>query len=327
MNTTEEVWKDLEAGPLKQALLKLELYAIDRGFGFAQRWVQSEFTGYPEPLEEDMPLPWWRDCTVVWIGHDDKRIGTEYDPDRDQAWVPYGIRDIEDQKMPGLPPNEFRVRGLPPNEFRIPPPAGKEDEIAFGMVSIHPLYQHIREGGLRILADMLRLERERDKGANNIVSIETVETVLTGFHAATLHLQHRKRKGKRDKSFEIEDEYDVQDLLYALLRPLVPDLEPEDPVQKVAGKGSFLDFRSDELRLIIEAKYCNSAERARALVDECSARINRYGRKVDLDTLVFFIYDPESHLLRSHPNFERDMEGGYKVGGSEGFRVEVVINP
>lgn len=181
MNTAEEVWADLETGPLKQALVKLELYAINRGFGFAQRWAQSELTGYPEPPEEDMPLPWWRYCTVVWIDHDNEHIGTDYDPDRDQVWVPYGIRDIEGQKMPRLSPDEFRVHGLPPNEFRIPPPAGKEDEIAFGMVSIYPLYEHIREGGLRILADMLRLESERNEGASSIVSIETVEKYSRGF--------------------------------------------------------------------------------------------------------------------------------------------------
>lgn len=116
-------------------------------------------------------------------------------------------------------------------------------------------------------------------------------------------------------------------MLYVMLSPLVPDLEFEDPVEKVAGKGSFLDFRSDELGLIIEAKYCDSAKRAQDLVDECSARINRYGRREGLNTIMFFVYDPESYLLRSHPSFQRDMEGSYKVGGSEEFEVKVVIDP
>lgn len=319
--------KDLETGPLKQALVKLELYAIERDFGFAQRWVQSELAGYAELTEEDMPLPWWRNCAVIWINHNDERIGAEYNSDRDQVWIPFGIRDIEDQKASNLPPDKFQVPGLPPNEFRIPPPAGKEDEIAFGLVSVHPLYEHIREGGLRILADMIRLEKERKRGASSIVSTETVETVLTGFHVATLHLQNRKRKGKEDKAFAIEDEYDVQDMLYAMLRPLVPDLEREDSTKKVAGKGGFLDFRSDELELIIEVKYCNDAKRAKELVDECNARIKRYGNREDLNTLMFFIYDPDRYLLNEHPNFERDMEGPHKMGGSREFQVEVIINP
>lgn len=246
MYTVEEIRKDLEESSLKQALFKLTMYAAVNEFGFAHRWAKLELEGYPEePTKEDEALPWWRhDCTVVWIGHDNKHIGEKYDPVRDSAGVYFGVRDIENQ----------RRSDLPPGEFRIPPPAGKEAEIQFGMIEIAPVYERIREAALSMLMDIDRLERERARPEREVVSLNVVQAILTGFYSATRHLEHRGRKDKKNKAFEIEDEYDVQDLLYAMLRPVVPDLEREDPTRKVAGKGGFLDFRSDELELILEVK-------------------------------------------------------------------------
>lgn len=189
------------------------------------------------------------------------------------------------------------------------------------------MYERIREAALCMLMDIDRLEIERARPESEVVPLNVVQAILTGFYSATRHLEYRGRKDKKNKAFEIEDEYDVQDLLYAMLRPVVPDLEREDPTRKVAGKGGFLDFRSDELELILEVKYCDSANRAKALVDECNARIKRYGKREDLSTLAFFIYDPEGYALREHPNFVRDMEGPHRMGGSKEFQVRVVINP
>ena len=159
MYTLAEIQSEFESGSLQQALLKLRLFSLEKGMKFPCKWASLELYGYTEFLEEtDESLPWWRDCLVVWIDLDNKVIGTEYEDERDQAWVYNGVKDIEEQSK----------EGLPLGEFRIPPPEGKEDSVQFGMVEIKPLYDRIREAGLHILLDFERLLREQaDQSSQN----------------------------------------------------------------------------------------------------------------------------------------------------------------
>ena len=142
MYTLDDIRLEFENGSLARALLKLRLFSLESKLKFPFKWASSELYGYAEFLEEtDKSLPWWRDCTVVWIDLNDKVIGTEYQEERDQAWVYNGVKDIEEQSKSGLPSGEFRIQ----------PPEEKEDSVQFGMVEIDPLYDRIREAGLHIL--------------------------------------------------------------------------------------------------------------------------------------------------------------------------------
>ena len=91
-------------------------------------------------------------------------------------------------------------------------------------------------------------------------------------------LSNRTRKGKTP--FLIEDEYDVQDLLQAVLKAYLKYSVQEDPLPKVAStKSSRADISIEDLGILIEVKYVH----ATALVDgetvgrECSARCRNFG--------------------------------------------------
>ena len=78
-----------------------------------------------------------------------------------------------------------------------------------------------------------------------------VEQLIKGFHRAALQL--RKRHGGRPP-FTITDEYDVQDLLHALLKLDFDDVRAEEWTGSYAGKSSRMDFLLKAEQLVIEVK-------------------------------------------------------------------------
>jgi hypothetical protein len=103
------------------------------------------------------------------------------------------------------------------------------------------------------------------------------------------------------KPYLIEDEYDVQDLLQAILRAYLKYSVQEDPLHKVAGtRSSRADISIEELGIIIELKYVRSQEDQRKIFDDFSKDLLLYSVWKPLETLFFVIYnssglrDPES---------------------------------
>src|SRR5262245_39338225 len=108
------------------------------------------------------------------------------------------------------------------------------------------------------------------------------------FHVTAKHLSNRPRKDKESLGYRIDDEYDVQDLLYAILKPVIPDLEREDPVPKTAGDSGRVDLCSASCGMVIEIKYAKTRERASALPGECREKVLLYSKWPRLRHLIFF---------------------------------------
>ncbi|MHB1271597.1 MAG: PD-(D/E)XK nuclease domain-containing protein [Rhodanobacter sp.] len=93
-----------------------------------------------------------------------------------------------------------------------------------------------------------------------------VEQLCTRLPQAARILAVRSRKGK--VPYEIADEYDVQDLLHAVLRAYIKRSVQEDPLPKVAGaKSSRVDVSIEELGVLIEVKYVHGPEDQKRLFD------------------------------------------------------------
>jgi REase_DpnII-MboI len=103
-------------------------------------------------------------------------------------------------------------------------------------------------------------------------------------------LSNRQRKDK--SSYSIEDEYDVQDLLHAILRAFLKYSVQEDPLQKVAGtRSSRADISIEELGIIIELKFVRSPDDQKKIFDEFSKDLVLYSAWQPLKTLFFVIYN------------------------------------
>lgn len=145
-----------------------------------------------------------------------------------------------------------------------------------------------------------------------------LERVCLRFHAVCRQLQDR-HSGR--PTLSVDDEYDVQDLLHALLRLHFDDIRPEEWTPSYAGGGSRVDFLLKLERIVIEVKKTRASMKVSELGAQLIVDIARYERHPDCGTLVCFVYDPEGRI--GNPvGLERDLEGH-----SGKLRVRVIVAP
>jgi hypothetical protein len=160
-------------------------------------------------------------------------------------------------------------------------------------------YRHreIREKNVLVAECILDLRRREVRALATtgrvVSSLETLENILRQFHKVATQL--RKRHDGR-KPVVLNDEYDVQDLLHALLLVHFADVRPEEHAPSFAGANPRLDFLLHDEQIVIEVKKTRSTHRDKALADELIADIARYHSHPRCKTLVCFVYDPEGRI-------------------------------
>src|SRR5512135_1549846 len=107
--------------------------------------------------------------------------------------------------------------------------------------------------------------------------------------------QLRSRHGDRD-TLRVEDEYDVQDLLHALLILEHDDIKPEVWTPGYAGTRPRTDFFLTLAHIVIAAKMTRSGWGSKELEDELQVDIQKYKGYPGCRTLVCFVYDPEGRI-------------------------------
>jgi hypothetical protein len=105
--------------------------------------------------------------------------------------------------------------------------------------------------------------------------------------ANTLSQRHDQRP-----TITITDEYDVQDLLGALLKLHFTDVRPEEWTPSYAGNASRIDFILKQEQVAIEAKMTRKNLDQKELTNQLAVDILRYQSHPDCKTLVCFVYDP-----------------------------------
>jgi hypothetical protein len=149
-----------------------------------------------------------------------------------------------------------------------------------------------------------------------------VVSALEAFSECVRYLNTRRSQGA---VLVLDSEASVQDTLYLMLRPWIPDLVPENPGEKVANTYSIKDFTSRSGRFVIEAKFIRTKEHGKSVVSELNNDIESYRYHSHCDDLIFFIYDPESLIpdgsaLRAHLISSRTY-------GDKTLRCHAVIKP
>jgi hypothetical protein len=106
----------------------------------------------------------------------------------------------------------------------------------------------------------------------------------------------------------IDDEYDLQYLLRALLEGRFSDVRPEEWTPSYAGKSSRMDFLLHPEQIVIEAKRHREGMTSQTVGDELIIDIGRYRSHPRCRTLICFVYDPE-HRLANPRGLELDLSG------------------
>jgi hypothetical protein len=134
---------------------------------------------------------------------------------------------------------------------------------------------------------------------------DLLKIIIRGLPRAMQPLIHR-RKGFQSLSFS--SEYDVQDLLHALLRPWILDIRPEEFTPSYAGSNTRMDFLLPAHNLVIETKRVRDKAHAPKVGDELIIDIEHYRKHPNADHLWCVIYDPELYITNPEGMIS-DLEG------------------
>ncbi|WP_353568972.1 hypothetical protein [Haloferula sargassicola] len=143
-------------------------------------------------------------------------------------------------------------------------------------------------------------------------------TIFDRFHAVTRRL--RSRHSSRD-TLDVQDEYDVQDLLAALLRLFFDDLRAEEWTPSYAGGSSRMDFLLKREQTVIEVKMTRKGLGDRELGKQLIEDVARYSVHPDCKRLICFVYDPEGRV-QNPAGITNDLSKK-----DDTFEVTVIIKP
>jgi hypothetical protein len=125
------------------------------------------------------------------------------------------------------------------------------------------------------------------------IDVEDVCAALQEFTECVRYLNTRRSVGA---VLQLDSEAAVQDTLYLILRPWVSDLVPESPSEKIGNRFTVRDFLSRRLRLVVEAKFVRDKQHGKSISRELHDDIEVYRHNPYCDTILFFVYDPDSNI-------------------------------
>ncbi len=156
---------------------------------------------------------------------------------------------------------------------------------------------------------------------NNLTAIDLVRQVLSNFGNSVKKITQNRRKGH--ESFSIKDEYDVQDILYVMLKPIFPKMIAEEPTPRVGMKYNKIDLLIKEEGIMIEVKMMKESDTdEKEFIEQLKVDIQSYYRYNELKHLIMFVYDPQNKT-RDLENFST-LNGEQEIQGKR-FYVEIVV--
>ncbi len=150
-------------------------------------------------------------------------------------------------------------------------------------------------------------------------SLDQIEYLCKKFNTVARQLLYRH--GNRP-TLSIANEYDVQDLLRALLRLYFDDIRVEEHTPSFCSGSSRIDFLLKDEQIAIETKMTREGLSDKKVGKELVEDISYYRQHPHCKTLACFIYDPEGRI-KNRLGVIKDVEGL----GTEGVMVKVFIYP
>lgn len=146
-----------------------------------------------------------------------------------------------------------------------------------------------------------------------------ISNIIEHFNACAIQL---KRRHAGRETIIIQDEYDVQDLLHALLKLHFSDVRPEEWTPSYAGNSNRMDFLLKEAHIAIEVKMTRDNLKDKEIGEQLIIDIAKYQQHPDVDTLYCFVYDPNA-ILHNPVGLENDLN---KLS-TDNFSVKVFVRP
>lgn len=178
------------------------------------------------------------------------------------------------------------------------------------------------------IVEILLILQQKNSASKNTVSMENsqkeevsaiknLNIIFTSFHKMVRQL--RSRHNNRS-TLEIKDEYDVQDLLHALLKLYFDDIRHEEWTPSYAGGSARVDFLLKNEKIVIEVKKTREGLGDKELGEQLIIDIDKYKAHPDCEKLICFVYDPEE-IIRNPVGIMNDMNKQH-----DGF-AKVIVKP
>jgi REase_DpnII-MboI len=183
---------------------------------------------------------------------------------------------------------------------------------------LHPFETSFRAHLLAQRQILIEAGARQPESTNTTMAVTQVERL--GRRLSVFLRQLKTRQRGRVSRFAIEDEYDLQDVLHAMLRLHFDDVRPEEYTPSYAGGSSRIDFVLKAERVVVEAKMMRQSLSVRELGEQLIIDIDKYRVHPDCGALVAIVYDPEFEI-GNPKELESDLS---RV--SDGLRVVVIVS-
>ena len=170
-----------------------------------------------------------------------------------------------------------------------------------------------KENVVECLIDFLDREKKIDEDMAVIKYLKNFYLFMDAL--IRRELEKRATLSKYDlQKIQIQNEYDLQHLLYAVLKLNYPDIRKE--VAEDSGVGMVRsDLKIPSINTVIEAKCTRNGMSLKKLTEEIEADIVHYTDK----HIIFFVYD-KAKIIKEEQNYKK-----YFTRVFDGKKVEMVI--
>ena len=146
-----------------------------------------------------------------------------------------------------------------------------------------------------------------------------IRNIIEHFNACAIQL---KRRHAGRETLTIKDEYDVQDLLHALLKLHFSDVRPEEWTPSYAGNSNRMDFLLKDEKIAIEVKMASKKLKDKEIGNQLIVDIAKYKQHSDVKALYCFIYNPDGYV-----NNPAGLENDLNKQSTSAFKVKVFVRP
>lgn len=166
----------------------------------------------------------------------------------------------------------------------------------------------------------------RDASQYKDWDIDVLVRVLEGISDSMERITYpNKRYSKRNNTYEINDEYDLQDFFWCVLKPIFPRLMDEVPFPKVMGKASRADFYIPEIRLILELKHVKGESQAGEIPKQLDNDITWYSAHTEAERLFFYVFEESSIKFDFMPLIYELNKNNYQRNSKKWELIKCVI--
>ncbi len=241
---------------------------------------------------------------------DNTRLGW----DKLERWVERGAKIVGSMVSPA---ESEKLKNAKPGSFSMMDPwRNLRNEINSYDSHLVALVEEIRNNPEFVIVSEVQIDK---KMISTPSALARIEKLFHSFHRVASQLRHRYSDRP---TISIEDEYDVQDLIHALLKLEFNDIRTEEWTPSYAGGSARTDFLLKQEKVVIEIKKTRKGLGDKELGEQLIIDVEKYQSHPDCKSLLCFVYDPEGRIGNPQ-GIIKDLES--RKSGS--LDLKIIIEP